>query len=94
MQKHTRAYLDAMGYGNCNFSEDIYIKCEIPSCNSKVVDVHHIHGRRGADRDEAHNLIGLCRFHHEQAHRNKIAKSDLDKIVGERKFRLTIRSES
>jgi hypothetical protein len=60
MKKHTRIYLDAMGYDQCDF-----IPCEV--CGARAVDIHHIEsrgmgGRKGADVIE--NLQALCRYCH------------------------------
>ncbi len=67
MTKHTKIYLD---HFDC--AEDQYIKCEIPYCQSAVVDVHHIDskgmGGTSEDKDYIENLCGVCRKHHNQAH--------------------------
>ena len=62
MKKHTKIYLQAMGYDITDF-----IPCEI--CEAKAVDIHHIEARgmggsKTADREE--NLMGLCRRCHEE----------------------------
>jgi 5-methylcytosine-specific restriction endonuclease McrA len=60
MKKHTKIYLDAMGYDTTDF-----IPCEI--CGAKAVDIHHIEARgmggsKGADTIE--NLMAVCRQCH------------------------------
>ena len=62
MKKHTKIYLQAMGYDITD-----WIPCEI--CDSKAVDIHHIDARgmggsKNADREE--NLMALCRRCHEE----------------------------
>jgi uncharacterized protein with PIN domain len=62
MKKHTKIYLQALGYDITD-----WIPCEI--CDAKAVDIHHIDARgmggsKSADRIE--NLMGLCRKCHEQ----------------------------
>ena len=55
--------MNHFGYGE----QDI-ILCE--ACQSKAVDIHHIHGR-GKDKDVIKNLIALCRKCHDRAHSSK-----------------------
>jgi len=60
MKKHTKIYLDAMGYDTTDF-----IPCEI--CGAKAVDIHHIEARGmggSNNRDTIDNLMGLCRKCH------------------------------
>ena len=60
---HVEIYMDFFGY-----CKDDVIVCE--RCNSKAVDVHHIHGR-GKDKNVIENLIALCRECHTLCHSNK-----------------------
>lgn len=69
MQKHTKIYLDYFGYG-----EQSFIPCEV--CGSRAVDIHHINGR-GKGKDVIENLMALCRYHHNQAHAEKLSKVEL-----------------
>ena len=77
MKKHTRIYYKYFGYGI-----DDRILCEY--CNSKIaVDIHHIDnkGMGGSkEKDNIENLIALCRVCHEDAHKEKITKSELISI--------------
>jgi 5-methylcytosine-specific restriction endonuclease McrA len=60
MRKHTKVYLQAMGYDITDF-----IPCEI--CQSKAVDIHHIESRgMGGSKtaDTIENLMALCRTCH------------------------------
>jgi hypothetical protein len=62
MKKHTKIYLDAMGYDQSDF-----IPCEI--CEKKAVDIHHINARGMGgnplkDKDVIENLQALCRECH------------------------------
>ena len=60
MKKHTKIYLDAMGYDVTD-----YIPCEV--CQSKAVDIHHIEARgMGGSKhaDTIENLMALCRQCH------------------------------
>lgn len=66
MQTHTKLYLKFFGYVNSD-----WIKCEMPDCYKKAVDIHHITargmgGNPSGDKDVIENLIGLCREHHEE----------------------------
>lgn len=60
MKKHTKIYLDAMGYSTVDF-----IPCEI--CSAPGVDTHHIFARGmggSKSRDTIENLMCLCRACH------------------------------
>jgi len=60
MQKHTKIYLQGMGYKKTDF-----IPCEV--CSSQAVDIHHIEARGmggSKDKDTIENLMGLCRKCH------------------------------
>lgn len=69
MQPHIKNYLKAFGY-----DESSFIKCEMPDCSQRSVDIHHIVSRskfgskRKNERDAPDNLIALCRNHHDKAH--------------------------
>lgn len=63
MKRHTRNYMDAMGYDNSD-----WIPCEL--CEREAVDIHHIEargmgGNPKGDKDEIENLMALCRGCHE-----------------------------
>jgi 5-methylcytosine-specific restriction endonuclease McrA len=60
MKKHTKVYLQGMGYDTTD-----WIPCEV--CGTQAVDIHHIEARgmggsKEADRIE--NLMALCRKCH------------------------------
>jgi hypothetical protein len=60
MKKHTRVYLDAMGYDETDF-----IPCEM--CAKQAVDIHHIHARGmggSHTKDYIENMMALCRACH------------------------------
>ena len=60
MQKHTKLYLESMGY---DISD--YIPCEV--CEAQAVDIHHIEARgMGGTKkpDTIDNLMALCRECH------------------------------
>ena len=60
MKKHTKVYLQGMGYDITDF-----IPCEV--CSSKAVDIHHIEARgMGGTKtaDTLENLMALCRDCH------------------------------
>tara|TARA_R100001244_G_scaffold1556_3_gene2601 strand:+ start:1125 stop:1382 length:258 start_codon:yes stop_codon:yes gene_type:complete len=60
MRKHTKIYLNAMGYTDTD-----YIPCEI--CSRKAVDIHHIEARgMGGSKaaDTIENLQAVCRHCH------------------------------
>lgn len=80
MKKHTRIYCRFFGIG-----EQDHPLCEMPNCNRRIVDVHHIHERgMGGDplgvRDKIRNLMGLCRKHHDEAGNGTLTKEVLQKI--------------
>lgn len=80
--KHIVNYHEALGY---DYGD--WIKCEVPNCGFRSVDIHHITPRskfgskRKDEQDNINNLIGLCRAHHNAAHDNKICKETLFEIV-------------
>ena len=60
MKKHTKVYLQGMGYDTTD-----WIPCEV--CNKQAVDIHHIEprGMGGSnERDTIENLMALCRDCH------------------------------
>ena len=60
MKKHTKLYLQEMGYDETDF-----ICCEV--CGAKAVDIHHIEaiGMGGSKtKDVMENLMALCRSCH------------------------------
>lgn len=63
MQRHTKIYMDAMGYDVSDF-----IPCEC--CGAGSVDINHIEsrgmgGNPSGDKDVIENLQALCRNCHE-----------------------------
>ena len=63
MKKHTKVYIEAMGYTDTDF-----IFCEV--CNRRAVDIHHIEPRgMGGSKllDTPENLMALCRECHHEA---------------------------
>lgn len=68
MKRHVKIYCDYFHIG-----EQDKPLCEIAGCNHEINDIHHIYSRgMGGDpkakQDRIENLIGLCRYHHDQAH--------------------------
>ena len=60
MKKHTKVYLDGMGYSTTD-----WIPCEV--CQSQAVDIHHIEARGmggSKEADTIENLMALCRKCH------------------------------
>lgn len=60
MKKHTKIYMDGMGFAVGDF-----VPCEV--CGAEAVDVHHIiaRGMGGSkSRDTLENLMGVCRHCH------------------------------
>ena len=57
MQKHTKIYLDALGYNDTDF-----IPSEISG--QKAVDIHHIISRGKGGKDRIENLMALTREEH------------------------------
>lgn len=73
MKKHTKIYLEGMGYDATDF-----IPCEM--CGSKAVDIHHIEARgMGGSKtaDTIENLMALCRICHTKFGDIKIYKEML-----------------
>lgn len=65
MTPHVRTYMKYFGY---KIQSDIM--CEY--CGSPANDVHHLQPRSIAPKHKVNlitNLMGLCREHHERAHR-------------------------
>jgi len=63
LKKHTKVYIEAMGYTDTDF-----ICCEV--CNRRAVDIHHIEPRgMGGSKllDTPENLMALCRECHHEA---------------------------
>lgn len=84
MKSYTKKYLDfALEHYNRDPHE---ILCEIPECNKKAVDIHHILGKGKYPelRDDINNLIALCREHHEEFGQKKQFIEYLQKIINER----------
>lgn len=61
MTPHCKAY-----FKHFDIAEDDVILCEI--CGRRAVDIHHINGR-GKDCNRIDNLMALCRYCHEKAHK-------------------------
>lgn len=84
MQPHVRNYLKAM---DCDIHT--WIKCEIPDCGQKGVDIHHVIFRSHFGKktkhlqDDISNLIALCRDHHNEAH-SRDMKNELLEIIKNR----------
>ena len=60
MKKHTKVYLDGMGYSTTD-----WIPCEV--CGATAQDIHHIEARgMGGSKhaDNIENLMALCRTCH------------------------------
>lgn len=60
MKKHTKVYLEGMGYDVTS-----WIPCEV--CQSQAVDIHHIEARGmggSKNADTIENLMALCRACH------------------------------
>ena len=76
MKKHTRLYLDAMGY---DISDTIL--CEV--CEAVAVDINHIESRKmgGTTREETiENLMAMCRKCHNELADIKELKPKLEYI--------------
>jgi 5-methylcytosine-specific restriction endonuclease McrA len=76
MKKHTKVYLQGMGYDETDF-----ICCEV--CGAKAVDIHHIEARGmggSEERDTIENLMALCRDCHLNMGDKKQFKEQLKSI--------------
>jgi len=61
-----------------SYNKDVYIdKCQVPNCNQRATDVHHIKFQSESDQqgfiDHMHknhksNLVSLCKEHHDMVH--------------------------
>jgi len=84
LKSYTKKYLD---FALENYNRDPHeILCEIPGCNKKAVDIHHILGKGKYPelKDDINNLIALCREHHEEFGQKKQFIEYLQKIINER----------
>ena len=82
MKKHTKVYMQGMGYDVTDF-----IPCEV--CGGKAVDIHHIEARGmggSKEADTIENLMALCRECHFLYGDIKLYKEWLEEIH-ERKLR-------
>ena len=73
---HLKVYLNHFGLDETDF-----ISCEF--CGAEAVDIHHLKNRgMGGSKiqDYIENLMALCRYHHEKAHRNRGFNDALFKI--------------
>ena len=59
MKKHTKIYMNALGY-----SETDFIPSELSG--KKAVDIHHIIGRGKGGEDRIENLMALTREEHQE----------------------------
>ena len=77
MKKHTKVYLQGMGYDQTDF-----ICCEV--CGAKANSVHHIRprGMGGSKyRDVIENLMALCQAcHHEADFGTRLSEEYLSEI--------------
>jgi len=76
MKKHTKIYIESMGYSKAD-----WMPCEI--CNQTAVDVNHIEPRGmggSKTKDYPENLVGLCRRCHQQFENKEIPKNLLQQI--------------
>lgn len=64
-----------MNYFGYKIPEDV--TCEI--CDRPAVDIHHLNGR-GKGKDIISNLMALCREHHTEAHRSRVANENCKTI--------------
>lgn len=83
-KKHIINYFKRFSY-----TEGDWVPCEIPKCNKSCNDFHHIQPKgmggsksyefngRTYDINDAHNIIALCRKHHEDAHAHVYSKDEL-----------------
>lgn len=65
-----------------NYNSNVYLgECAIEGCKDQSVDTHHIRHQSTANnlgqidhfhKNVEHNLIGLCKNHHQQVHDNEI----------------------
>lgn len=79
MKKHTKIYMEVMGYDTSDF-----VPCEI--CGAEAVDIHHIEprgmgGSRDADRID--NLMALCRECHNKCEARIISRDRQHIIHGQ-----------
>ena len=69
MKKHTRVYLEEMGYISKGEQpiDQPYVPCEV--CSQPAVDIHHIDARGmggSKTKDVIENLMALCRTCHDK----------------------------
>ena len=77
MKAHIKNYLKAHG-----LDQDSYITCQV--CNAQASDIHHVVYKSQQGKDNAENLIALCREDHDRAHFKKepyLQVEELQEIV-------------
>ncbi len=79
MQAHTKVYMKFFDY-----CQDDFIKCEMPDCFSRAVDIHHIQARgmggSSIDKNNIENLCALCRTCHEKAGASKVFNESVKEV--------------
>lgn len=80
MKRHTRVWLKSRGYYAPNMlPNDLNIPCEFCRVRS-IVDINHIEPRGmggSKTKDTPENLIGLCRYCHNEFEAKRISKADM-----------------
>lgn len=82
MKPYVKLYLK---HFDCDINT--WIKCEIPDCNSRAVDIHHVEARgMGGTKapENINNLIALCRSCHIKYGDKKQYMDMLKEIVANR----------
>ena len=70
MQRHTKIYLEYLGYG-----EQDFIPCEV--CGRKATEIHHIKYKSRGGKDEIRNMMAICRRCHDDAHNEYMSEAEM-----------------
>lgn len=74
MKEHIKIYIEYY-----EIAEQDKPLCEL-ECGRYINDIHHIIFKSQGGKDVIHNLIGLCREHHDESHNSRIFNQKLKDI--------------
>ena len=75
MKKYKKTFIKFWDIGE----QDVFL-CQLPECNQRSVEIHHLIFRSQGGKDNIENLFGICRQHHDLAHADKSFNEKLKSI--------------